>query len=64
MKDDPITKHLDVIARLLEAAGYHLEVDYTGATIIVWAEVWPVLVKVKGQGAKGKEQSVKGRNKP
>ncbi|MGH9843628.1 MAG: hypothetical protein ACREEM_33240 [Blastocatellia bacterium] len=47
MNSDPIIFELDVIARLLEAAGYAVEVDYTGATIIVWLDAWPVLIKVK-----------------
>ena len=47
MNSDPIIFELDVIARLLEAAGYAVEVDYTGATIIVWLDVWPVLIELK-----------------
>lgn len=46
MTDDPILLHLDIIARLLEAAGYGVEVDYAAATIIVWAENWPVHLSV------------------
>jgi hypothetical protein len=45
--DDPVLLHLNVIARLLEAAGYALEVDYSAATIIVWAENWPIHLSVK-----------------
>lgn len=44
---DEISLQLDVIARLLEMNGYAVEVDYTGAVIIVWAENWPVLVSLK-----------------
>ena len=47
MTDDPVLLHLDVIARLLEAAGYGVEVDYAAATIIVWAENWPVHLSVR-----------------
>lgn len=45
--DDPVLLHLDLIARLLEAAGYAVEVDYAAATIIVWAENWPIHLSVK-----------------
>lgn len=45
--DDPVLLHLDVIARLLEAAGYAVEVNYSSATIIVWAENWPIHLSVK-----------------
>ena len=45
--DDPVLLHLDLIARLLEAAGYAVEVDYSAATIIVWAENWPIHLSVK-----------------
>lgn len=47
MNPDPVIVELDRIARLLEAAGYAVEVDYTGATIIVWLEHWPVSVEIK-----------------
>ncbi len=53
---DEISVQLDVIARLLESRGYAVEVDYTSATIIVWNENWPVLVKVKRQRAKDKSE--------
>jgi hypothetical protein len=43
---DEITMRLDVIARLLELNGYAVEVDYTGATVLVWADEWPILVKL------------------
>lgn len=49
MNEDPVITHLDLIARTLESMGYGVEVDYTGATIIVWLENWPALVKVKQQ---------------
>lgn len=49
MNTDPVTQHLDLIANALTALGYVIEVDYTGATIIVWLENWPALVKVKQQ---------------
>ncbi len=57
MSDDPVILHLDAMARLLEAAGYAVEVDYSGATIIVWAEVWPTLVKVKRRKSQGESQN-------
>lgn len=47
MNEDPVITHLDLIARALEVMGYGVEVDYTGATIIVWLENWPLLVEVK-----------------
>jgi hypothetical protein len=53
---DPISLQIDVIARLLETAGYAIDVDYVGATIIVWCENWPLLVQIKRQKAKGKKQ--------
>jgi hypothetical protein len=53
---DPISLQIDVIARLLETAGYAIDVDYVGATIIVWCENWPLLVELKRQTAKGKGQ--------
>jgi hypothetical protein len=46
---DEITQALDVIARLLETNGYALEVDYQGATIIVWTDNWPILIKPSRQ---------------
>jgi hypothetical protein len=46
---DEVSTQLDVIARLLEACGFAVEVDYPGATIIVWTENWPLLVKVRRQ---------------
>ena len=45
--NDPVNEQLDVIARLLESYGFALEVDYPGAVIIVWAENWPLLIKIK-----------------
>lgn len=47
MNEDPVITHLNLIARALEALGYCLEVDYTGATIIVWLDEWPAMVAVK-----------------
>ncbi len=47
MNEDPIITHLNLIARALEAMGYGVEVDYTGATIIVWLENWPALIEVR-----------------
>ena len=44
---DPVITHLDLIARLLESAGYAVEVDYTSALVIVWLDEWPVVVEVK-----------------
>lgn len=45
---DPIVRELDKLARLLENNGYAVEVDYTGATITVWAEVWPLEIRLPG----------------
>lgn len=39
--------HMDLIARMLEAAGYAVEVEYTSAVIIVWLDEWPVVIQVK-----------------
>jgi hypothetical protein len=47
MAEDAVTQHLSLIARLLEAAGYAIEVDYATAAIIVWLDEWPVVVEVK-----------------
>jgi len=47
MTTDPINFHLDLIARLLEAAGYAVEVNYSGATIVVWLDEWPAIVELK-----------------
>ena len=44
---DPISLQMDVIARLLETAGYAIDVDYPGASIIVWCENWPIVVAIK-----------------
>ncbi len=55
MNTDPVITHLDLIARALESMGYGVEVDYTDATIIVWLENWPALVKVKTQQTKSEE---------
>lgn len=54
--ENEVSLQLDVIARLLETCGYAIEVDYTGAVIIVWTDHWPVMVKVKSRKAKGKRQ--------
>ena len=43
---DPIIAHLDVIAGILEGCGYAIEVDYNGATILVWADTWPIQIRV------------------
>ena len=53
---DEISLHLCEIARLLEIWGYGVEVDYTGATIIVWTDNWPVIVKVKNRRQAESEQ--------
>lgn len=37
---------------LLEGAGYAIEVDYAGLTIIVWLEEWPLLIKQRRQRRK------------
>ena len=47
MAEDPVITHLDLIARLLEAAGYAVEVNYSSAVIVVWLDEWPVIVEVK-----------------
>lgn len=44
---DPVITHLDLIARMLETAGYAVEVDYTSALIIVWLDEWPLVIEVK-----------------
>jgi hypothetical protein len=51
MAEDAVVTHLDLIARLLEAAGYAVEVDYTTAAIIVWLDEWPVSIEVKRRGS-------------
>ena len=43
---DPVAFQLDRLAQLLENNGYAVEVDYTGAAIIVWAEVWPIQLRL------------------
>lgn len=48
MIDDPVHLHLNLIARMLETAGYAIEVDYTTAVIIVWLDEWPIVLEVKG----------------
>ncbi|MDX2043180.1 MAG: hypothetical protein SF097_18310 [Acidobacteriota bacterium] len=53
---DEITIELDVIARILEANGYGVEVHYSSATIIVWSENWPLVLEIKRQKEKGKKQ--------
>jgi hypothetical protein len=47
MVEDPVIIHLCLIARLLEAAGYAIEVDYATAMIIVWLDEWPVAVEIR-----------------
>ena len=59
---DLVSLQLDVIARLLETCGYAIDVDYQGASIIVWCENWPVLVQIKRQTAKGKNQMEEASN--
>lgn len=54
---DEITRHLDELARLLEAHDYCIEVHYGSAAIIVWTDNWPVVVQVKKQPAEGKRQT-------
>ena len=49
--DDSVITHLNLIARLLEAAGYAIDVDYTTAIVIVWLDEWPVVVEVKRRPA-------------
>lgn len=44
--DDPVQLHLALIARLLENAGYAIEVDETAATIIVWIGNRPIHLSV------------------
>ncbi|QQS46610.1 MAG: hypothetical protein IPM66_22370 [Acidobacteriota bacterium] len=50
MSDDPVIRHLDLIARALEAMGYTVEVDYTSALVIVWLDEWPVVIEVRRSG--------------
>lgn len=45
--DDSVQWHLNLLARLLEAAGYAIDVDYAAATITIWIEPWPVHLAVK-----------------
>ena len=47
MNEDPVQTHLNLIARLLEGAGYAVEVVETSALVIVWLDEWPVVVEVK-----------------
>jgi hypothetical protein len=47
---DPVQLHLNLIARLLETAGYALDVDDSAATIIVWVDNWPIHLSVKKMG--------------
>jgi hypothetical protein len=44
--NDPISLQLDALARLLEDNGYAVEVDYTDVSITVWADVWPVQLRL------------------
>lgn len=46
MSADPVSVQLDLLARLLEANGYALEVDYAGAAITVWTEAWPIQLRI------------------
>jgi len=50
MSDDPVIRHLDLIARALESMGYTVEVDYTSALVIVWLDEWPVVIEVRRSG--------------
>lgn len=50
--NDPVIAYLDVIARLLEAAGYAVDVNYQAATIVVWVENWPIHLSVESQFGK------------
>lgn len=45
--DDPVQLHLNLIACLLESAGYVIDVDYATAAIIVWIENWPLYLSIK-----------------
>lgn len=47
MTEDPVITHLNLIARLLEAAGYAIDVDYGAAVIVVWLDQWPAVVGIK-----------------
>jgi len=47
MPEDQVITHLNLIARMLEAAGYAIEVDYSAGVIIVWLDEWPIIVEVK-----------------
>jgi hypothetical protein len=47
MAEDPLITQLNVIARLLETAGYAIEVNYSSAVIVVWLDFWPVIIEVK-----------------
>lgn len=53
---DPVGLQLDVIARLLETCGYAIDVDYQSASIVVWCDNWPVVLELKRQLEKGKQQ--------
>ncbi len=50
MNNDPVVTQLDLIARLLESAGYIVDVDYTTAVIIVWLDEWPITIEVRRRG--------------
>ncbi len=66
MSDDPVIRHLDLIARALESMGYTVEVDYTSALVIVWLDEWPVVIEVrrsgrlKRQGARTASNEIRG----
>jgi hypothetical protein len=47
MAEDPVITHLCLIARLLKAAGYAIDVDYAAATIIVWLDEWPASLEIR-----------------
>lgn len=46
--NDPIVLELDKLACLLENNGYAVKVDYTGASITVWTENWPMEIRLLG----------------
>lgn len=56
MTEDPVITHLNLIARMLETAGYAVEVDYSSAIVIVWLDEWPIVVEVKRRGKTLKSQ--------
>lgn len=59
MSADPVCMQLDLLARLLETNGYALEVDYAGATITIWTEVWPIRLRVERKKIAEADEAVK-----